>query len=249
MTYLLAYLRFEVLRAVRNRRYMVGTVAVPAVLYLVLGRQAGSRVNTGGIPFATYFAVSMISFAAIGSALSAGGARVAMERASGWTRQIRLTSLTPTEFVAAKVLTAVCISAVASLLVGLVARMSGLVHLGPGTWLQLYLTVWFAVLPFAALGMVLGYALDVDTAQLATGLSLMVLSLIGGLFAPVTSFPWWLQDIAKVMPTYEMASGGRAAVLQTMPHVGDFVGLAAWTLGLSAVFVWLYRKDENSARA
>jgi len=118
MTYLLAYLRFEVTRAMRHRRYFVLTMVMPAVLYLALGRQTPKNINLGGIPFAAYFAVSMISFAAMSSALNAGGARVAMERTSGWTRQIRITPLSPAAYVATKVLTGVIIAIPGTLLVG-----------------------------------------------------------------------------------------------------------------------------------
>ena len=54
MTFMLAYLRFEVTRAVRHRRYLVLTVVMPAAFYVALGRQTPKNVNLGGIPFATY---------------------------------------------------------------------------------------------------------------------------------------------------------------------------------------------------
>ena len=247
MRYALAYLRFEILRAVRNRRYMTLTMVVPAVLYLVLSRQTGPRVSVLGLPWAAYFAVSMISFSAIGSALNAGGARLAMERSSGWTRQIRITSLSASGFVGAKVLTALCVALPGSLLVGLAGVLSGHVHLSVASWVQLYASVWFAVLPFAALGMVIGYAFDVDTAQIGTAVSMVVLSLLGGLFAPTSSFPQILQDLAKVTPTYEMANAGRAALASSWPRPVDLAGLILWTAVLGAILAWLYRRDEASS--
>ncbi len=249
MTFMLAYLRFEVTRAVRHRRYLVLTVVMPAAFYVALGRQTPKNVNLGGIPFATYFAVSMISFAALSSGLNAGGPRLAMERTNGWIRQIRITPLSPVGFVATKVLTGVIVAGPGTLLVGLAAGLSKNVHLGAMTWLQLYATVWLALLPFAALGMVLGYGLDVDTAQVGTGLILAVSSLLGGIFVPITSFPTFLQDLGRALPTYQMADAARASVLGGPPDTFDVLGLALWTFVLGLFFVWLYRRDEASSSA
>jgi ABC-2 type transport system permease protein len=249
MKSMVVYLRFEVMRAARHRRYFILTIAVPAGLYLALGRRTPKNIDIGGIPFAAYFAVSMISFAAMSSGLNAGGARLAMERTSGWTKQIRITPLSPAGYVAAKVLTGVAVAIPGTLLVGLAAGLSKSVHLSPMTWVQLYATVWLALLPFAALGMVLGYALDVDTAQIATGLIVAVLSVLGGIFVPVTSFPTLLQDLGKMLPTYQMADAARAALTGVRPAYLDVLGLAAWTAVLGLAFAWLYRRDESSSSA
>ena len=247
MRYAAAYLRFEVLRALRNRRYIIVTVVLPAAVYLMVGRQHASRIHGLSLPWPTYFAVSMISFAATLGALNAGGARLAMERKSGWTRQIRITSLSSGGFVTAKVLMALCVAIPGSLLVGVAGAVSGQLHLSVATWVELYASVWFAALPFATLGMVIGFAFDVDTAQIGTGLTFAVLAILGGLFAPVTSFPRLLQDVAKAMPTYEMANNGRAVLAGNLPRLVDVLGLVAWTAVPALVLGWLYRRDEESS--
>ena len=233
----------------RHRRYFVLTMVMPAVLYLALGRQTPKNINLGGIPFAAYFAVSMISFAAMSSALNAGGARVAMERTSGWTRQIRITPLSPAAYVATKVLTGVIIAIPGTLLVGVAVVLGKNVSLPAMSWVQLYVTIWLAILPFSALGMVLGYALDVDTSQIGTGLILSGSSLLGGLFVPVSSFPGFLQNLGKTLPTYQMANAARAALSNSAPRFADVLGLILWTAALGLLFVWLYRRDETSSSA
>jgi ABC-2 type transport system permease protein len=249
MTYLLAYLRFEITRALRHRRYLMLTMIVPAALYLSLGRQTPKNINLNGIPFAAYFAVSMMTFAAMGSALNAGGARLAMERTNGWTTQIRITPLSPAAYVATKVLTGVIIAIPGTLLVGLAVVFGKNVSLSTMTWVQLYATIWLAILPFSALGMVLGYALDVDTAQVGTGLFVAASSILGGLFVPLSSFPTFLQNLGKALPTYEMADAARASLSHSAPTALDVLGLIGWTVALGLLFVWLYRRDETSSSA
>ena len=57
----------------------------------------------GTVPWRVYLMVSMCSFGALVAALTAGGARLSTERASGWARQLRVTPLPTWAYVATKV--------------------------------------------------------------------------------------------------------------------------------------------------
>ena len=93
---LASFLAFELRRVLRSPGVLVWTLAFPAVFYLV--NFANKTNNPGaerwaGTTWAVYFMVSMCAWAAIAAASTAGGARLAAERASGWTRHLRLTPL------------------------------------------------------------------------------------------------------------------------------------------------------------
>lgn len=245
----LAYIRFEVLRALRNRRYLMFTIVLPAVFYLAFAG-SGNSVNTiDGIPFTTYFLVSMVAYSAISSAFNAGGARLSAERSSGWLTQLRVTPLSTAGFVTGKVVTAVVMCFPGTILVGIAGHQVHNVDLSAVTWVQLYLTVWVGVLPFAALAMVLGYALDGDAAQAGTVAVLFVLSILGGLWAPINAFPAALQDIGKALPTYEIANAARAALNSSAPHLLDVTGLVTWTVVFGAALAWFYRRDDAKSAA
>ena len=59
--------------------------------------------HIAGTTWRTYFMVSMASFGAMVAALNAGGTRLAAERASGWTRQLRVTPLPAWSYVSTKI--------------------------------------------------------------------------------------------------------------------------------------------------
>ena len=81
------------------------TLVVPVVLFLLF--KANKRVVAlGGAELTA--ATTMIGIAVYGAMLAAtsGGAMVSIERALGWSRQLRLTPLRPAAYIAIKILMA-----------------------------------------------------------------------------------------------------------------------------------------------
>ena len=104
MIQLLAFGRFEVGRLVRSWKFLVITVGFPVTFYMLfLGDRQAGQVIDGTVPWRVYLMVSMCSFGALVAALTAGGARLSTERASGWARQLRVTPLPTWAYVATKV--------------------------------------------------------------------------------------------------------------------------------------------------
>ncbi|MDQ1495802.1 MAG: type transport system permease protein, partial [Actinomycetota bacterium] len=90
------YLKFELLRTFRNRRFFVFSLGFPLVFFYLI---AGSNKDQllGGIPFATYYLAGMASFGTMMAMISSGG-RIAGERSVGWNRQLRLTPMSPRSY-------------------------------------------------------------------------------------------------------------------------------------------------------
>jgi ABC-2 type transport system permease protein len=90
------FVRYELIRTFRNRRFFVFTVGFPLVLYFLIAapNRHEHDLAGSGISAPPYF---MVGLAALGTmnAVVGGGARIAFERVTGWTRQLRLTPLRP----------------------------------------------------------------------------------------------------------------------------------------------------------
>ncbi len=105
----LTYLRIELMRKLRNRRAASSSPCVPRadVLHrrVPVARRAVDRnpVASGGVSVAAYIMVSMAMYGTMMSATQTG-ASVAVERAQGWSRQLRLTPLNPVANVVVKML-------------------------------------------------------------------------------------------------------------------------------------------------
>ena len=131
----LAYLRLEVRRSLRNRRYLVFTVVFPVMLYIlytaVLPATASGPID--GLPWNVYFLVSMAAYGAMGAAMSQANP-IATERRQGWARQLRVTPLPSLAYVAAKVASAVLLTVPALALVGAAGQVGQPRRPRPGTW-------------------------------------------------------------------------------------------------------------------
>ncbi len=129
----LAYLRLEVRRSLRNRRYLVFTIVFPVLLYVlytaVVPTGSDPDATLDGLTWPVYFLVSMAAYGAIGAAMSQA-VPVATERRQGWARQLRVTPLPSLAYVATKVVSAVLLTIPALALVGLAGQVINHVDIG-----------------------------------------------------------------------------------------------------------------------
>ena len=108
----------------RNRRTIIFTLIFPAALFFAFGGQAAAgRTRPARGNVAAYIMVSMALYGAALTA-AAGGAMVALERALGWSRQLRLTPLNPVVYIVMKALVALVMGALAIAAVNVVGDRS-----------------------------------------------------------------------------------------------------------------------------
>jgi ABC-2 type transport system permease protein len=244
---MVAYLGLELRRALRNRRYFVFAVAFPVVFYLLYtGVFQGANAPADPI-WPAYFMVSMAAYGMIGASLS-NAVPIAQERASGWTRQLRITPLPATAWIATKLGVAYLTTLPSLLLVGAAAVLVNHVSLPAGTWLAIAASLAIGVLPFAALGLLLGFVFDVTSAQPAVMISYITMAILGGLWVPVSTFPGALATIAQIMPTFHFANLGWASLVDGLPDLADVAIVGAWAVALFALVAWRYRVTEQRAR-
>ncbi|MEV0223264.1 ABC transporter permease [Streptomyces sp. NPDC050704] len=242
-------IRLELTRALRNRKFLFFSVVYPSVLFLLLAGSADSTTEVAdtGLTLPTFYMVSMASFGALTAVLMGNSERIAKERESGWVRQLRLTTLPGRGYVLAKTASAAVVSLPSIVVVFVVAAAVKEVRLDAWQWGVLTLTLWAGSLVFAALGVAIGYLASGDAVRPITMIVYFGLSMLGGLWMPTTTFPDWLQDIAKWLPTHAYAALGQAVELGHAPHTKDVAVLAVSFLLFAGGAAWLYRKDTLKA--
>ncbi|HVW88628.1 MAG TPA: ABC transporter permease, partial [Gaiellaceae bacterium] len=181
------YLRFELRRLFRNRRFFVLSLGFPIALYFLIAGPNRNDHDFGGTGLAAplYYMVSLASFGTM-MAMVSTGARIAGERQAGWTRQLRITPLSPRAYIRAKIVTAYASAGVSLAALYVCGAVLG-VSIPVGIWVRMTLLIVVALLPFAALGIFLGHLLNVDAIGPATGGTVSLLAFISGTWFPVTS--------------------------------------------------------------
>lgn len=230
---------------------MTFAIAFPVVFYLLYtgvlsGAAADANAPIGGTTWATYFMVSMATYGAIGAALG-GAILIAQERSSGWTRQLRVTPLPAAAYIGGKLLVSyvVTVPAIAAVMVAGLAVDH--VELSAVAWIQMLASLAIGALPFAALALLIGYLFDADSAQGAMMISFFSLAILGGLWAPVTSFPETLATIGRMLPSFRLADLGRDAATGATPDVVDIAILVAYAAVIGGLAAWRYRVSEQRA--
>jgi ABC-2 type transport system permease protein len=240
----IAFLRFEIVRTLRNVRFLVMLIAFPVLLYLIYAKQHGM---SQGLTVATLLLVSMAVYSGMGSAMFASGPQLARERASGWMRQLRISPIGTPGWFAAKLIQAILMIIPGLAVLIALALTYGHVHLGAGRLALLAAVLVLGAIPFCALGLVIGLMFDSQTAQVAQMITLLVLAFLGGIFIQWSSLPHGMQLIGKMLPSYHLAQLGWNAAAGRPLGLANVAALAAWTAGLAAVAVWRWRGESAAA--
>lgn len=245
MSALRPYVAFELGRVARSWKFVLVTVGFPVAFYLLfLGNHAASHRVDGGVPWHTYLMVAMCSFGAMVAALNAAGGRLSVERANGWARQLRVTPLPAWAYVTTKVAVSMAVALPVVVLVEALGAGVGGVRLHGAAWVGLAVLMWATALPFAVLGVFVGFAVHPETVYPTITALMFVLGYFGGLFTPVASLPSVLRAIARGLPSFQHAALGLDLVRGSTMGAVSWLVLAAYTVGLWAVVVWRHRVEE-----
>jgi len=238
-----AYVRFEVGRLLRSWKFLVITVGFPVVFYMLfLGDRSAGRVIDGTVPWRTYLMVSMCGFGTLVAGLSAGGGRLAAERAAGWDRQLQVTPLPAWSYVVTKTLATLIVALPVVGLVELVGATFGGVQLPVWQWVALTLTMWLSAVPFAALGVLVGLTVGTEAAFPVVTALMFVVGYFGGLFNPVSTMPGPLRVVARVLPSYHGQALGLAVVDGRGVAGTDVLVLVASAAALATAVTARYRR-------
>ena len=236
-------LRIELRRLLRNRRTVIFSIVLPVVFFLLFGTGKDYSLQSAG-PHGNWAAAIMISMALYGAMLSttAGGAMVSSERSQGWSRQLRLTPLTPTAYIAVKVLVAMLLGAM-SIVVVYAAGALTQAQMDHHLWWETALIAWVGSLVFAAFGVFMGYLLPSDNVMQILGPGLALLAFLGGLFTPLDQMGHTFQTIAKFTPMYGVSQLTHAPLTGESPGWSAVVNVLVWLAVFAGGAAWRFRRD------
>jgi ABC-2 type transport system permease protein len=240
----LAYTRFELLRTLRNRRFFFLSLGFPLVLYYLIAgpnRHVHDLAGTG-IAAPSYFMVGLVSFGTMGAMLSSG-ARISAERAAGWNRQLRITPLSTGAYFRTKVLTGYLTASISIAALYLAGASLG-VSIGAGRWLEMTCLILLGLIPFAALGILIGHLLTPDSVGPAIGGGIALLAVLGGTWGPIAEHGL-LHSVAQLVPSYWLVQAGHVAVGGKAWPASGWIVIAVWTLLASRLAQRAYRRDTG----
>ncbi|RNL63678.1 ABC transporter permease [Nocardioides marmoriginsengisoli] len=235
-------LTIELRRLLRNRRTIIFTLIMPVLLYLIIGSNASyanDREGSGNV--SAYILISMAAYGAVLAATS-GGAMVANERALGWSRQLRLTPLSPVAYILTKALVSLLLGLASVLAVNVVGVINGKAEMPTHVWIAAGLIAWLGSIVFSAFGLFMGYLLPSENVMQVLGPVLAGLAALGGLWFPIEPGTV-LGHISACTPIYGLAYLARWPLYGGAPHLVWVLNLLFWLVVFVGGAAWRMSKD------
>jgi ABC-2 type transport system permease protein len=238
----LTMLVIELRRILRNRRTVIFTLIMPVLLYLIIGTNSQYTSDSEGSGnVSAYILISMAAYGAVLAATS-GGAMVANERALGWSRQLRLTPLSPVAYIVVKAIVALTLGLGSVLAVNLVGVLNGRAEMPVHVWVAAGAIAWGGSIVFGAFGLFMGYLLPSENVMQVLGPVLAGLAALGGLWFPIKSGTV-LGHISACTPIYGLANLARWPLYGGAPHLVWILNLVFWLSLFVGGAAWRMSKD------
>ncbi len=238
----------ELRRVLRDYVSMFFIAVLPAFFYLIFGAaQEFSSERAGNGNVAMYIMISMAAYGAVTATTGVGG-MAAVERMQGWGRQLGLTPLRDTSYVAMKAGVALVIAMVPVALIYALgaftdaqgsalawAASAGLVLTGAGV--------------FSIYGLAVGLAFRSEAAVSAASGLLVIMAFLGNIFIPLSGT---LLVIAKFTPLYGYVALARYPLTEGFQADGSHdplwiavANVSAWAAIFVAVATVLVRRGRE----
>jgi ABC-2 type transport system permease protein len=233
--------KYEFLRLLRTPAFSVPTLVFAPMFYLLFG----VLLNRGSSGAASYLMATYSVFGVMGPGLFGFGVGLAMDRERGLLTLKRVQPVPASAVLLAKVgmsmIFAVCIGA---MLLTLGITLGG-VDMDASQIAWLLCVDVLGVMPFCALGLLLGTLLNGSAAPAVVNLIYMPMALLSGLWLPLRMLPSVVEQIAPLWPAWHL---GQLA----LKIVGQDSGHPVWMhvtvmLGFTAICLFLAQRRLQRA--
>ncbi len=220
--------KYEFLRVLRTPAFAVPTLLFPPMFYLLFGL----LLNRGNDAAAHYLFATYSIFGVMAPGLFGFGVGVAIERERGWLALKRVAPMPPGAYLAAKMAMAMLFAGITYLVLACMAAGLGGIRMDAAQWLLLGVISVLGVLPFCALGLLVGSRVNASAAPAVINFIYLPMAFLSGLWMPLTMLPAFISQIAPLWPAYHLAQlalgvVGSTALGTTAGHVAAVTAFTA----------------------
>jgi ABC-2 type transport system permease protein len=240
MRLLWAHIKTTLLELLRLPAYSFALILFPGLFFLFL-----VTPNAVDPVTATFLMASYTVFAVLGIALFQFSIGIAEQRKSPWYRLLRVLPISPRLHLGARILVTLALAVISSSIVAILAVLTTPATASGLGWTRLIVTLLLGSIPFALLGITLGYWLSTRIAVAIAALLCFGLAFAGGLWFPPRSLPNDIAVISPYLPTRHWGEVAWAAVLDQPWTAEPWLWLLGYTLVFGALAYWGYRYNER----
>jgi ABC-2 type transport system permease protein len=238
---LAAHVRAETLGLLRYPAFSAPTLLFPAIFFLL----AVSTRPALTTQEANLFLASFVGFATLGVAFFQFGVGIAVERTHPWEAYLRTLPITPRVRFGARVVSALEFGLASAGVLAVVSVVTTPVELAPSRWLLLAVVGLLGSIPFALLGIALGYWSTPRGALPIANILFLGLSFVGGLWTTPEDLPSAIRDVSKFVPTHQFADVLWGAATGDASQPRSWLLLSTYALVFGAIARFGYLRDEG----
>ena len=228
-----------ILELVRQPAYMVSTIGLPSLFYLIFAVPESTNPESSNLLFASF-----ASFAVFGVVFLQFGVGISQERSKTWYYYLKTLPIHPLTLLVARFLSTGFFSVLASLGVGILAVCFTEVNLSYDLWVIFYTVLIVSSLVFCPMGLILGYFTNPKTSLPIGNMIYLPLSFIGGLWKPPQILPEVIKDLSKFLPTRHYGEIMWAIVSENSIEIKYVFWLLFYLCLFSAIAYWGHKKDQ-----
>jgi ABC-2 type transport system permease protein len=232
------YARAMTLELLRYPAFSVPTLAFPGLFFLLF---VASRDDVD----ATLLVASFAGFAFLAVAFFQFGVGIAAERETPWERFLRTLPVRTSVRFAARMLSGTVFGLASAAVVVVLGVATTDAHLRPVRWGALVLALVVGAVPFALLGIALGYWASPRGALPVANILYLVLAFAGGLWTTPANLPSSVASVSPLIPTRQFGNVLWGATEGRLWRPRDWLLLLGWSAVFAALAAWGYRRDEG----
>ncbi|SDN42294.1 ABC-2 type transport system permease protein [Paenibacillus sp. yr247] len=240
----LAQSKAELMRTLRNRRFVFFTIIMPVAFFFIFTSTMGSGTKIGGVDWSAYYLMSMTSYGIVGASLMSFAQRISKERSQGWIKLLSITPLPSWSYVFSKVAAQAVINFFIIIMMFVIGGFGKGINLSAAVWIESGLWIWIGGFSFMALGTLLGTMRNTDSVQVLSMILYMGLSVLGGLWMPTFTMSSTMQTIAKFTPTFRLGQGAWNLVGGGSIDWSGFGILAAYVVLFMVLSSYIMKRQE-----
>lgn len=227
---------YEFLRVLRTPSFAVPTLMFPPLFYLLFGL----LLNHASAAAVQYLFASYSVFGVMAPSLFGFGVGIAIERERGWLALKRVAPMPPGAYLVAKMMMAMLFALIIYLILAAMAFGLGGVRLAPLQWMAVGAIAIAGVMPFCALGLVIGSRVNASAAPAFVNLIYLPMAFLSGLWMPLSMLPAFFGRIAPLWPAYHLAQ----LALMTVGRVpvAGIIGHLLWLAAFTAICFAIARR-------
>lgn len=239
-------LKFDALRLViRNKSFLFFTLLMPAGFYLLFTKVMVVGSNPEMHQFYMTYMGSMTIYSGVIGAIFGVATILKNDRDKGLILLLQMTPSGSKNYYISIYTITMLLNLCAVMVLGVLARIFNNIDLSLKQYFMILLIVLVGQVPMLLLGTMMSYFKTQETLSVACNLVVFPLSIVSGLWWPISTMPSWLQGIGKVMPTYFANNLLGKAMLHDQLDLEGFYGIITWIVLMGCMTILVIKIQQK----